>query len=205
MQNLDREQVPFPLAGVDEAGRGCLAGPVVAAAAILPRMLDLPELNDSKKLSPVQRVNLEKAIKTNCLSWSLGLSWPREIEQLNILQATLKAMGKAISGMTMTPQLVLVDGNQVPDLPIPMYSIVHGDNLHPCISAASVLAKTFRDRLMISLDKKYPQYGFAQHKGYFTRLHRERLELYGPCCLHRKTFKPLAVNKKEKHLCLPHI
>ncbi|MFO8032837.1 MAG: ribonuclease HII [Desulfohalobiaceae bacterium] len=193
-----------PWAGVDEAGRGCLAGPVVAAAVVLPEGLNLPLLTDSKKLSSGQRLQLEQEIKAYCLSWCLGLVWPRQIERINILQATLLAMGKALHGLRSTPGLALVDGRQAPETRIKTRCIVHGDALYPCISAASILAKTFRDRLMQSLDRRYPGYGFARHKGYGTRLHLENLQRLGPCPLHRTTFKPLS-QSREKWLCLPSI
>ncbi|MFP4629568.1 MAG: ribonuclease HII [Desulfohalobiaceae bacterium] len=191
-------------AGVDEAGRGCLAGPVVAAAVVLPEGLDLPLLTDSKKLSPSQRLALEEKIKASCLSWYLGLAWPRQIERINILQATLLAMGKALHGLRPRPDLALVDGRQAPQTEIRTSCIVRGDALHPCISAASILAKTFRDRLMQSLDRRYPGYGFAKHKGYGTRMHLESLRRLGPCALHRMSFKPLA-RGRENWLCLPSI
>ncbi len=205
MPGFEQERFPYPLAGVDEAGRGCLAGPVVAAAVVLPRKDDLPDLNDSKKLSPAQRLYLEKKIKDHCLSWSLGLSWPREIERVNILQATLMAMRKSLLRLKVVPKMVLVDGNQAPELELPVSCIIAGDALYPCISAASILAKTFRDRLMGSLDKKFPGYGFAQHKGYCTRMHLESLQSLGPCALHRMSFKPLGQQLRERQLCLPGI
>jgi ribonuclease HII len=169
---------------------------------VLPEDLYLPLLTDSKKLTSGQRLDLEQEIKANCLSWCLGLAWPRQIERINILQATLGAMGKALHGLRTTPGLALVDGRQAPQTRIKTRCIVRGDALYPCISAASILAKTFRDRLMQSLDKRYPGYGFARHKGYGTRLHLECLQRLGPCALHRMNFKPLARNK-EKWLCLP--
>ncbi len=169
---------------------------------VLPEDFCLPCLTDSKKLTPAQRLELEQEIKAGSLDWCLGLSWPRQIERINILQATLVAMRKALNGLCYAPGLVLVDGRQAPQAGIKTRCVVGGDALHPCISAASILAKTFRDRLMQSLDKRYPGYGFARHKGYCTRLHLESLQRLGPCTLHRMTFKPLSQNR-EKWLCLP--
>ena len=186
------EQFDTPLAGVDEAGRGCLAGPVVAAAVILPAEVILPGLHDSKQLTPAKRTFLAERIKSEALSWSLGLSWPREIEHLNILKATHRAMLKAVSHLRLTPAFVAVDGNSAPDLTMPHACIPGGDGLVPCISAASILAKTFRDGLMERLDKRYPGYGLKAHKGYGTRAHVECLRRLGPSPLHRRTFRPVS-------------
>jgi ribonuclease HII len=176
---------------VDEAGRGCLAGPVVAAAVILPQDEPLSGLTDSKRLSPAQRGELEQRIKVAALSWSLGLAWPREIERINILQASLGAMQRAVRGLRYSPDLVLVDG--VHPLPgsIPCTCVKQGDRRVPAISAASILAKTFRDRLMAKLDKKYRGYGFGKHKGYGTGEHLECLRRLGPCHMHRQSFRPV--------------
>jgi ribonuclease HII len=196
---------PRQVAGVDEAGRGCLAGPVVAAAVILPQEYDLPGLGDSKKLTRVQRERLEPRIKEQAVSWSLGLSWPREIESINILRASLVAMRRAVCTLRMRPVYVLVDGNQKIPFSLPQESVIGGDARVPCISAASVLAKTFRDRLMVHLDRRYPGYGFAEHKGYGTRAHRSLLAEKGPCPMHRMTFHGVGTSScsKEKALCLP--
>jgi ribonuclease HII len=196
---------PRQVAGVDEAGRGCLAGPVVAAAVILPQEYDLPGLGDSKKLTRVQRERLEPRIKEQAVSWSLGLSWPREIESINILRASLVAMRRAVCTLRMRPVYVLVDGNQKIPFSLPQESVIGGDARVPCISAASILAKTFRDRLMVHLDRRYPGYGFAEHKGYGTRAHRSLLAEKGPCPMHRMTFRGVGPSycSKEKSLCLP--
>jgi ribonuclease HII len=196
---------PDRVAGVDEAGRGCLAGPVVAAAVILPASYDLPGLGDSKKLTRAGRERLEPLIKNQAVAWSLGLSWPREIETVNILQASLLAMRRAVSTLRVLPAYVLVDGNQKIPFALPQESVIGGDAKVPCISAASVLAKVFRDRLLIHLDRRYPGYDLAVHKGYGTKVHREILQQRGPCPIHRTTFRgvgdvPLS---KEKTLCLP--
>lgn len=185
------------IAGVDEAGRGCLAGPVVAAAVILPASYDLPGLTDSKKLSPARREVLAPAIKTQAVSWAVGLAWPLEIDRINILQATLAAMARAVSHLRLVPTLVRIDGNQcIPTArlaavePAPRQeTVVGGDLLVPAISAASILAKTARDRLMTILSRRYPAYGFAAHKGYGVKAHLLALRRLGPCPLHRLTFR----------------
>ncbi len=196
---------PWKIAGVDEAGRGCLAGPVVAGAVILPPSYDLPGLGDSKKLTRVHRERLEPDIKQQAVAWSLGLSWPREIERINILRASLLAMRRAVMTLRVPPAFVLVDGNQKIPFSLPQETVIKGDARVACISAASVLAKTFRDRLMTALDKKYPGYGLAHHKGYGTRAHRDILQEKGPCPIHRRTFRGVENTppSKEKGLCLP--
>ncbi|GAU09965.1 ribonuclease HII [Desulfoplanes formicivorans] len=196
---------PEQVAGVDEAGRGCLAGPVVAAAVILPADYDLPGLTDSKQLTLAGRQRLEPLIRDQAVAWSLGLSWPREIESINILRASLVAMRRAVCTLRTVPAYVLVDGNQKIPFSLPQESVIGGDAKVPCISAASVLAKTFRDRLMVHLDRRYPGYGFAEHKGYGTRAHQALLAGKGPCPMHRTTFRGVAPRScsKEKALCLP--
>lgn len=189
-------------AGIDEAGRGCLAGPVVAGAVILPRS-DIPGLADSKKISPLKRDLLAAEIKSSALAWSIGLSWPGEIDRINILQATLKAMIKAVTRLKIRPVHVLIDGNQKIPLNISQQTIIGGDASERCISAASILAKTFRDRLMESLDNKYPGYGFARHKGYGTREHLMSIRRMGPSPIHRMTFRGVKPVIREKTLCLP--
>ncbi len=203
-------------AGVDEAGRGCFAGPVVAGAVIFTEGFDLVGLDDSKALSAEERERLSGDIREFALGWGIGLSWMGEIARLNILQASLMAMARALAALRMRmgarskdPALVLVDGTQtIPapyfrklGMPVPeQHAIVDGDALVPCISAASILAKTFRDRLMDRMDARWPEYGFAKHKGYGTREHREALRRYGPCPLHRLDFHgvlPEADHKKE--------
>lgn len=183
---------PTPFAGVDEAGRGCLAGPVAAAAVILPESFDLPKLNDSKLLTPDARAVLEPAIKSQALAWSVALSWPQEIDRINILQASLTAMCRAVGHLRLSPAFLAVDGNQELPMPCEQRTVIGGDSRVPAIAAASILAKTFRDRLLTSLDKRYPGYGFAGHKGYATREHYAALKRLGPCRMHRMTFRGVA-------------
>ncbi len=192
-------------AGIDEAGRGCLAGPVVAGAVILPPTYDLPGLTDSKKLSPRRRAVLAQAIKAQAVSWALGFSWPREIDRINILQATLAAMSRALGALRVQPDCVLVDGNRAFPSPLPLTTVVGGDAIHPCISAASILAKTFRDELLERLDERYPGYGLAVHKGYGTREHLDALRRLGPSPAHRMTFRGVCPQVREKTLWLPGI
>ncbi len=202
------------MAGVDEAGRGCLAGPVVAGAVILPESFDLPGLTDSKKLSEAARDRLAPAIKTQALAWAIGVSWPAEIDRVNILQATFAAMARAVRALKLAPAALSVDGNKcipshlLADLPRPprQTAIVGGDLTVPAISAASIVAKTFRDRLMASLAKRYPGYGFEAHKGYGVVLHRQALVRLGPCRMHRLTFRgvrPEPDGPAESQLGLP--
>ena len=192
-------------AGIDEAGRGCLAGPVVAGAVILPPGYDLPGLTDSKKLSPRRRAVLAQAIKAQAVSWALGFSWPAEIDRINILQATLTAMSRALGALRVRPELVLVDGNRPFRASVPLRAVVGGDAIHPCISAASILAKTFRDELLERMDERYPGYGLAVHKGYGTREHLDALRRLGPSPAHRKTFRGVCPQVREKTLWLPGI
>ncbi len=196
------------VAGVDEAGRGCLAGPVVAAAVILPPFARLPGLADSKLLTPDERTRLEPLIKSRALAWAVGVSWPPEIDSLNILRASLLAMGRAVSALGLRPEEILVDGNQcIPEQLVsfvPQRAVIDGDRLVRCISAASVLAKTFRDRIMGKLDRRYPGYGFARHKGYGTREHLLALAELGPCRMHRLTFRRVRFEPDEgEQMCLP--
>lgn len=185
-----------PVAGIDEAGRGPLAGPVVAAAVILDPARPIAGLNDSKVLSEPRRNVLATAIRESALAWSVAWADPREIDTLNILAATLLAMRRAILGLGVFPAGVRVDGNRLPGLgfggrSIPGEAVVRGDASVASISAASILAKTTRDRMMIDMDRLYPQYGFARHKGYGTAVHRERLRRHGPCSEHRLSFAPV--------------
>ena len=202
------------MAGVDEAGRGCLAGPVVAGAVILPASFDLPGLTDSKKLTPERRAKLEPAIKAQAVAWGLGVIWPPTIDRINILQSTFRAMAKAVAVLKVLPLRLEVDGNQI----IPSHllltfslsqkAIVDGDSLVPAISAASILAKTFRDRLMESLDKRYPGYGLREHKGYGTAVHLAAIARLGPCRQHRLTFRgvlPEKPSRAQVQACLPGI
>ena len=184
------------IAGVDEAGRGPLAGPVAAAAVILHPQRSVAGLADSKKLSETRRDALAIEIRQRCIAWSVAWADPAEIDAVNILQATLLAMRRAILGLVVAPDFVQVDGNRLPSLrfcgrQIGGEAIVGGDDRVESISAASILAKTVRDRMMVELDRIYPRYEFARHKGYGTALHRERLREFGPCRQHRLTFAPV--------------
>lgn len=179
------------LAGVDEAGRGPLAGPVVAAAVILDLRRPIAGLADSKKLSAKRREALFDEIRDKALCCAIAQASVEEIDALNILQATLLAMRRAVHGLRLKASLVLVDGNRLPDLALPTQAIVKGDALVPAISAASILAKVTRDRGCEALHQQYPQYGFNQHKGYGTAAHLQALLAYGPCPQHRRSFKPV--------------
>jgi len=177
------------IAGIDEVGRGCLAGPVVASAVVLPNKFDLPHLRDSKKLTPKQREFLEIRIKETAIAWAIGLATHREIDSINILQASLLAMKRAFCRLSIRPDLVYVDGIHAPHIDVHLICVKRGDDLVPQISAASILAKTYRDNIMKKLDKNFPGYGFAIHKGYATRYHLEKLKAMGPSRIHRKSFK----------------
>lgn len=179
------------IAGVDEAGRGPLAGPVVAAAVILDELQPIGGLNDSKKLSAKRREQLFDEIKARALCFSIAEATVHEIDELNILQATMLAMKRAVEGLRLKPQRVLVDGNRIPKLDILAEAIVQGDALVPAISAASILAKVHRDRLCEHLHARFPVYGFDQHKGYGTAQHLEALLAHGPAECHRQTFAPV--------------
>ncbi len=207
MNSPQWKRFPTPFAGVDEAGRGCIAGPVAAGAVILPPEFDLPKLDDSKKLSAKTRSVLEKSIKQQALAWGVGLAWPGEIDSINILQATLQAMTRAVNVLRVQPCFLAVDGNQTVPLPLQQLSIKGGDGKVPAIAAASILAKTFRDRLMLVFDRQFPGYGFAKHKGYGTQAHYEAVRRLGPCRLHRLTFKGVVPEKvkPQEQLCLPGI
>lgn len=180
------------IAGVDEAGRGPLAGPVVAAAVILDAAHPVLGLADSKKLSPVRRERLALEIRAGALAWAVGRAEVAEIDAINILQATLLAMQRAVMALAVAPTQVLVDGNRCPPLRYPCSAIVRGDATVPVISAASILAKVARDAELRRLDALYPEYGFARHKGYPTLAHRQALRRYGPCPEHRRSFAPVA-------------
>ena len=179
------------IAGVDEVGRGPLVGAVVTAAVILDPNNPIKGLEDSKKLSEKKRLLLAQEIKQKALAWSLGRAEPAEIDELNILHATMLAMQRAIKSLKIRPHFVLVDGNRIPELDIPAQAIVKGDSLVPEISAASILAKVARDAEMLALDKQFPQYAFAQHKGYPTKLHLEKLAEFGVLPQHRRSFAPV--------------
>ena len=176
------------ICGVDEAGRGPLAGPVCAAAVILPAEAELPGLNDSKKLSEKKREQLFPEIQRIALAWSVAFATVEEIEERNILGATMLAMNRAIEGLSLRPELALIDGNRNKEIEMPSRCVVHGDARCASIAAASILAKVSRDHLMVELSREYPQYGFEQHKGYGTRAHYEALREYGPCPAHRPSF-----------------
>lgn len=179
------------IAGVDEAGRGPLAGPVFAAAVILNPEKPILGLKDSKKLTASKREVLFEAIQQNAYAWALGRAEVHEIDRLNILQASLLAMKRAVLALTKKPDRVLVDGNKSPNLDYPTECIIEGDNQIEAISAASILAKVARDKIMIELDKEFPEYGFAIHKGYGTEMHLTALYEFGPCAIHRKSFAPV--------------
>ena len=179
-------------AGVDEAGRGPLAGPVVAAAVILDTARPVDGLADSKKLTATRREQLFGEIQARALCWSIALATVEEIDRYNILQATLLAMKRAVEGLRITPSQVLVDGNQLPRLAIFAEAIVKGDALVPAISAASILAKVYRDRWCADYHLQFPQYGFARHKGYGTVAHLAALRIHGACPQHRRSFAPVA-------------
>lgn len=176
------------ICGVDEAGRGPLAGPVCAAAVILPKHLDLPGLTDSKKLTDKKRRELYPVIKEQAIAYGIGFASEQEIDEINILQATFLAMQRALDQLNVKPDLALIDGNREKDFGIPVKTVVKGDSLSLNISAASVLAKVTRDDLMLELAQKYPQYGFEIHKGYGTRAHYAALREFGPCEIHRMSF-----------------
>ena len=184
--------VPGLMAGVDEAGRGPLAGPVVAAAVILDDLHPIAGLNDSKKLTAKRREKLFDEIKAKALCFSIAEASVQEIDANNILQATLLAMKRAVEGLRLKPVKVLVDGNRLPAIDIRAEAIVQGDALVPAISAASILAKVHRDRLCEQMHAQYPQYGFDQHKGYGTAVHLAALQAHGPAECHRLTFAPVA-------------
>ncbi|MBI9112052.1 ribonuclease HII [Maridesulfovibrio ferrireducens] len=203
------------IAGIDEAGRGCLAGPVVAGAVILPAEYDLPGLTDSKKLSEAARDVLADQIREQAVCWSLGVCRAQVVDQINILQATFRAMARSVIHLKVRPSILLIDGNKT--IPVSHFNgaagyqqewIIKGDEKIPEISAASILAKTFRDSLMVKLEKRYPGYGFAIHKGYGTKFHMDAVRENGPCLIHRLTFKGVLPEKKksgQESLCLPGI
>lgn len=196
IKNITPEQVAFisqgMVAGVDEVGRGPLIGDVVTAAVILDPSKPIAGLNDSKKLTEKRRNALYQQIMDNALSVSVGRASPTEIDQLNILHATMLAMQRAVAGLSILPERILVDGNRVPEFGIASHAIVKGDGLVAAISAASIIAKVTRDAEMDALDRQYPQYGFAKHKGYPTKVHFEALALHGVLPEHRKSFRPVA-------------
>lgn len=187
-ENEARKKGFMNVCGIDEAGRGPLAGPVFAAAVILPKGLVIDGLDDSKKLSPKKREKLFGIIEEKAVSFGIGFATEKEIDGINILQATFLAMKRAFDKLDVKPDIALVDGNRKPELGVCTSTIVKGDSLSESIAAASVLAKVSRDRLLCEIDEIYPQYGFAKHKGYGTRQHVEMLKKYGACPVHRRTF-----------------
>ena len=174
--------------GIDEAGRGPLAGPVYAAAVLLPEGLVIEGLNDSKKLSEKKREALFDVIRENALAYGIGFADEKEIDEINILQATFRAMEHAAAQLAIQPDYILVDGNKLPCLTVPAKAVVHGDSLSASIAAASVLAKVTRDDFMLEQAKQYPEYGFDIHKGYGTKAHTAAILEHGPCAIHRTTF-----------------
>ncbi|WP_372519882.1 ribonuclease HII [Candidatus Ruminimicrobiellum ovillum] len=187
------------VSGVDEAGRGPLAGPVVAAAVILHKDIFIDGVNDSKKLTEKKRKVLFEEIKQKAFSYGIGIVDAKTIDEINILQATFLAMRKALEQLSVKPDLVLVDGNHtIPNLQNKQQAIVSGDAKSACIACASILAKVTRDNMMYEYAKQYPQYNFEKHKGYGTKAHIEAIEKYGPCPIHRMTFAPL--NSKQLEL-----
>ena len=176
------------ICGVDEAGRGPLAGPVCAAAVVLPKHLCLPGLTDSKKLTDKKRRELFPLIQQQALAYGIGFASEAEIDEINILQATFLAMKRALAQLNCQPDLALIDGNRETDFGLPVKTVVKGDSLSANIAAASVLAKVSRDDVMVELAKTYPQYGFDIHKGYGTKAHYQALEEFGPCPAHRRSF-----------------
>ena len=188
IENKLIEQGYLNVCGVDEAGRGPLCGPVVAAACILPMGLVIDGLNDSKKLSPKKRDIVFDLIRENAISYCIAEASVEEIDSLNILEATLLAMRRAIDGLGVKADFALIDGNVARDFQIPARAVVHGDAISPNIAAASILAKVTRDRQCKELDRLYPQYGIGKHKGYGTKAHMDALRQYGPSPIHRKKF-----------------
>jgi ribonuclease HII len=180
-----------PVAGIDEAGRGPLAGPVVVAAAVLTKSFRLPELDDSKKLTHALREKLYHRLSETVI-WSVAVLHQDEVDRLNILRATHEGMRRAATTLSVTALHVLIDGLPVPNFPLPQTALVKGDSLSKSIAAASVIAKVTRDRIMEEMDDLYPHYGFRQHKGYATKEHLDKLRQHGPCPIHRQSFEPVA-------------
>ena len=188
-QQLQLQQLQY--CGVDEAGAGPLCGDVVAAAVILDPEQPIEGLDDSKKLSEKRREALFEQICSRALAFSVARATVEEIDQINILNARMLAMSRAVEGLSVTPDYALIDGNRLPELTLPAAAVVKGDSLVTAIGAASVLAKVTRDREMVEMDKQYPGYGFAKHKGYGTKVHKEALMTLGPCPIHRRSYAPV--------------
>ena len=195
--NYDVTRHGRALAGVDEVGRGPLAGPVIAAAVILDPGKPIAGLDDSKALTEARREALADQIKTRARAWALGRAEPQEIDALNILRASLLAMARAVAALALAPDYVLVDGGFCPDLPCPGVPIIKGDQSIIPISAASIIAKVARDREMTALDERYPGYGFARHKGYPTKAHLQALQVLGVSLIHRRSFAPVKAHLNE--------
>ena len=179
------------VAGVDEVGRGPLAGPVVAAAVILDPARPIEGLRDSKQLSETRRELLNLEIREKAIAWAIASCTPAEIDDINILQAAMLAMRRAVLALSVVPQGVRVDGNRCPELPMPVEAVIGGDDSVPCISAASIIAKVYRDAEMLRMHEKFPHYGFDRHKGYATPVHLAAIETHGPCEIHRRSFAPV--------------
>jgi len=194
---MNNKIIPIWIAGVDEVGRGPLAGPVLAAAVILDPNRPIEGLNDSKLLSERKRESLFGIIKDKAIAWSIGRAEVEEIDAINILQASLLAMKRAIEGLSIMPSEVLVDGIHAPKIHIPVQTIIKGDQTVPSISAASIIAKVTRDSEMVAYDLEYPKYGFAEHKGYPTKAHLAALIKYGATSIHRKSFAPVKLVAEE--------
>lgn len=191
MSRVASSAKPLVIAGLDEVGRGCIIGPVVAAAVILDPERPIQGLTDSKKLSAKKRSELAEQIRSTAIAWAIGRAEASEIDTINILQASLLAMQRAVSQLSPAPSFAKVDGNRLPTLPCPAEAIIQGDMLVPEISAASILAKVSRDEEMLVLDKLYPGYALAEHKGYPTKAHLTALQALGPCPQHRFSFGPV--------------
>ncbi len=189
-----RKDINGPLAGLDEAGRGPIAGPVVAAAVVLPPDCLIEDLKDSKKLSPAKREELFKEIYHIAVDIGIGIVSPEEIDRINIYQATIKAMTQAVNALSCQPALLIIDAMKLP-LPVKQISVPRAEDLSASVAAASVVAKVTRDRLMEEYDRQYPNYGFSRHKGYPTKEHIDRLRKFGPCPIHRKTYSPVSALK----------
>lgn len=197
-ENIAYEKGYVKICGVDEAGRGPLSGPVCAAAVILPKGKIIEEVNDSKKLSEKKREKLFDVIKKEATAYSIGWASVEEIESINILNAAMLAMKRAVEGLPVKADFAYIDGNKTPELKIPCEAIVKGDANSMSIAAASILAKVSRDRLMLEYAEQYPEYGFEKHKGYGTKLHNEAILKYGPCPIHRKSFLKKLLSKNEE-------
>jgi len=192
LEKAARKRGALRIAGLDEVGRGPLFGPVVAAAVILPRGCHLHGLNDSKKLTEKKRVELDLEIRANAVSWAIAAVDAEAIDRINIRQASLLAMRRAVEQLSLSPDFLLIDGRDTIDWKCPQQAVIHGDGISFSIAAASVIAKVHRDRLLVELDLEFPGYGLAQHKGYPSPEHLAALERLGPTPLHRKSFHPVA-------------